>query len=100
MIAVVTVLFALPLGYFLKSQVAAYVGYVALYSWAFTFQGAYLMLARLEGDHSAFAPQTFPLSYGVVTLLIMGVGLGLVTLGVRLRGRRASRAVVSAAVAS
>jgi hypothetical protein len=88
MIAVVTLLFALPLGYLVRNPVAAYVGYVAVYGWAFTYQAVYLLLSRLDGDHSAFPAGGFPLSYGAVTLAIYLVGFGLVTLGRWLRTRR------------
>jgi hypothetical protein len=88
MVAVVTILFALPLGYLVRNPVAAYVGYVAVYGWAFTYQAVYLLLSRVDGDHSAFPPDGFPLSYGVVTLAIYVVGFGLVTLGRWLRTRR------------
>lgn len=91
MIALVTVLGALPLGYFLKSPTAAYLGYVALYAWAFSYQGAYLMNMRADGDYSAFQPETFPVAYGIVSLAIMGVGFLLVAGGVRLRVHRESR---------
>jgi hypothetical protein len=87
-IAVVTILFALPLGYLVRNPVAAYVGYVAVYAWAFTYQGVYLMLSRVDGDYSAFPRDGFPLSYGLVTLGVYVVGFGLVTMGRWLRTRR------------
>ena len=90
MIAVVTVLSAFPLGYFLASRLAANTTYAVAYLWAFVFQSIYLMLDSLGGgSHPAFETSKFPLSYGVVTLAIFAVGFGLVQLGHRLgRGRR------------
>lgn len=90
MIAVVTVLTAFPLGYFLANRLAANTAYAVAYLWAFVFQGIYLMLDSLDGGASpAFVTSEFPLSYGLVTLAIFVVGFGLVQLGHRLgRGRR------------
>lgn len=91
MIAIVTILFALPLGYLCRSGTAAYVAYVAVYSWALTFQTLYLLLPSLGGDDVAFSADEFPWSYGVVTLSVYVVGFGLVTLGRRLRAHRQLR---------
>jgi hydrogenase/urease accessory protein HupE len=88
-IAIVTVLFALPLGYFVRNPVAAYVGYIAVYGWAFTFQSVYLILA-IDQPAPAFERGEFPVGYGLVTLAIYLVGFGLVALGRRLRARRTS----------
>ncbi len=89
MIAVVTVLMAFPLGWFLHSEAAAHTAYALAYLWAFTFQTLYLLLYSL-GDVSdpAFEAGGFPLSYGVMTLLVLLVGLGLVRAGHALRTRR------------
>jgi hypothetical protein len=89
MIAVVTILTAFPLGFLLRSRTSAVVAYVAVYSWAFTFQGIYLMLSSLNHEaNPAFEVGHFPLSYGVVTATIFAVGNGLVFLGHRVGGRR------------
>lgn len=90
MIALVTVLFALPLGYFVRNPVAAYVGYVAVYGWAFSYQGVYLMLMRVDGDYSAFPKDGFPFPYGLVALAIYVTGFGLVALGRWLHARRSA----------
>jgi hypothetical protein len=94
MIAVVTVLLAFPLGYFLRSQLAANVAYAIAYLWAFTFQGLYLTRMWVGGDNSAFAkdPDALPISYGIFTAGIFAVGFGFVALGHRLRSRRAVHA--------
>lgn len=64
MIAIVTVLFAFPLGFLLRSRTAAYVGYVAVYGYAFSFQNVCLLRNWVGGDSSAFPtdPATLPVS--------------------------------------
>jgi len=97
MIAIVTILCAFPLGFFLRSRLAANTAYAIAYLWAFVFQGIYLMLDSLSNgkalnDDPAFVADEFPWQYGVVTLLIFVVGFGLVSLGHRVgRGRRERR---------
>jgi hypothetical protein len=97
MIAIVTILCAFPLGFFLRSRLAANTAYAIAYLWAFVFQGIYLMLDSLSNgkalnDDPAFVADEFPWQYGVVTLLILVVGFGLVSLGHRVgRGRRERR---------
>lgn len=93
MIAVATVLLAFPLGYLLRSHLAANVAYAIAYLWAFTFQSLYLTLSWVGGDDSAFSkgPDAFPLSYGLVAGAIFGGGFGLVALGHWVRARRATR---------
>ena len=86
MIAVVTILCALSLGFFGRSAGAASVAFVAVYTWAFVFQTLYLVLAAMGGDTSAFGPDEFPLSYGLVTLAVYVVGFAFVALGRHLRG--------------
>ena len=90
MIAVVTVLLAFPLGFFVRAQLTATVAYVVAYLWAFTFQGVYLTRSWTGGDDSAFPKDadTLPIAYGVVSAIILAVGLGLVTLGHRVGSRR------------
>ena len=91
MIAIVTVLAALPLGFFVRNRLAAATAYAVAYLWAFTFQTLYLLLDSLGGGSApAFEVDEFPLDYGVVTLAVFAVGFGLLALGHRLgRGRRA-----------
>jgi hypothetical protein len=93
MIAVVTVLLAFPLGYMLRSHLAANVAYAIAFLWAFTFQSLYLTLSWVGGDDSAFpkGPDAFPLSYGLVASAIFGVGFGLVALGHMVGTRRRTR---------
>jgi hypothetical protein len=96
MIAIVTILTAFPLGFLLRSRTSAVVAYIAVYGWALTYQGVYLMLMSLHHDADpAFTVGEFPWSYGVVTLAIYAVGMGLVFLGHRVgAGRRARRTPV------
>lgn len=97
MIAIVTVLFAFPLGFLLRSRTAAYVGYVAVYGYAFSFQNVYLLRNWVGGDSSAFPtdPATLPVSYLAVSVAVYAVGFGLVTLGHRLGARRRSRSATA-----
>ena len=93
MIAIVTILTAFPLGFFLRNRLAANTAYAIAYLWAFVFQGIYLMLDSINGGKNpAFEADEFPLSYGIVALSIFLVGFGLVQLGHRVgRGRRERR---------
>jgi len=93
MIAIITVLIAFVAGYRCRSRLAANTVYVTAYLWAFMFQTLYLLLDALVPDSAnpAFEPGVFPLSYGLVTLGIFGLGLGLVEAGHRAAARRAHR---------
>jgi len=92
MIAVITVLCAFPLGYLLRNRLAANTTYAVAYLWAFTFQTLYLLLSSLNReDNPAFTTAQFPLSYGVVALMIFAVGFGLVEAGHRVGQRRRTR---------
>ena len=77
MIAVVTILCAFPLGYYLRSRLAANTTYAIAYLWAFVFQTLYLILDALgESTNPAFEGGDFPIEYGAVTLLIFAAGFG------------------------
>lgn len=71
-------------------QRAAYLAYIALHSFVFTFQSTTLLKEWNGGGYSAFAknPAAVDWSYALVNLLISAAGLGLVTLGSWLRARR------------
>lgn len=86
MVAVVTVLLALPLGYLVRTRSVANTTYAVAYLWAFVFQTLYLSL-----DGSAFSPGEFPWSYGLVTATVFAVGFGLVAIGHEARRRRPVR---------
>jgi hypothetical protein len=93
MIAVVTVLLAFPLGFFLRSHLAANVAYAIAYLWAFSFQNVYLVRMWTAEDASTFPKDAdaIPFEYGLVTAAIFAVGFGLVALGHRLGARRMER---------
>ena len=88
MIAIVTVLLALPLGYALRSRLAAMTAYSVAYLWAFVFQTLYLLLDSETSASPAFEAGDFPWQYGAVALLVLVVGLGLVAAGHHLALRR------------
>jgi hypothetical protein len=95
---IVTILVPLPLGFFIRSRMAAFVAYLAVHAFVFTFQTLSLVMEWVNGSTEAFGGP-FPsyenglmFAYGVVNLAIYGVGLGLVYLGARLGQRRRTRA--------
>ncbi|MEO5653390.1 MAG: hypothetical protein ABIN79_10120 [Marmoricola sp.] len=93
MVAIVTILFAFPLGFRLRSLAAARTVYAVAYLWAFVFQTLYLTLEAMKPqvNNPAFEPSGFPLAYGLVTLTIFGVGFLLVEGGHRFAARRVAR---------
>jgi hypothetical protein len=99
MVAVVTVLLAFPLGYLVRSRLAATTAYAVAYLWAFVFQTLYLILEVInDSTDAAFEPQRFPWAYGLVTVSIFAAGFGLVALGHLVRGRRTARRPAAAEV--
>ena len=98
MIAIVTVLLALPLGYFVRSHLHANVAYAIAYLWAFTYQGLALTREWVGGDTSAFPkdPDTIPIAYGLVSAAIFTVGFGLVALGHKVGAKRHDKRLVTA----
>ena len=97
MIAIATLVLAVPLGFFVSSRSAAFVAYMAVYVQLFVFQTAYLTRQWVDGDHSAFPKDADNLGFGylVVTSVIFAVGFLLVALGHRLATRRRSSASVA-----
>ena len=91
MIAMVTVLLCLPLGWFVRSRLVANTTYAVAYLWAFVFQTLYLQL-----DAATFPPGEFPLSYGVATASVFAVGFGLIAVAHEARSRRHVKAVAMA----
>ena len=96
MALIVTILVPLPLGFLVRDRIPAFITFIAIHSFVFTFQTANLLLEWANGSTEAFGP--FPnfnngdvWGYGVINLVIFGVGLGLVEGGHRLRTRRGSR---------
>jgi hypothetical protein len=90
---IVMLLVPFPLGYLVRRRIVAYLAYVGLHSFVFTFQTMSLTRAWVGGDRSAFAtdPQSLEWSYALVNLAIYAAGLGLVALGGRLGDRRRRR---------
>ncbi|HET6168410.1 MAG TPA: hypothetical protein VFI40_11525 [Nocardioides sp.] len=92
MVAIITILSAFPLGYLVRSRLAANTAYAVAYLWAFTFQTLYLILDVInDSTDPAFDQQKFPWAYGLVTLSIFLAGFGLVALGRLVRARRTAR---------
>lgn len=93
MIAIITLVLALPLGYLVRNRVAAHLAYVAVFGYLYTFQTLYLVRAWVGGDTSAFPadPDVVPWEYLAVTTAIYAGGFGLVTLGQWLGDRRRMR---------
>ena len=87
---IIMLLAPLPIGFFIRNRIAAYLAYIALHSFVFTFQSTTLLKEWAGGDYSAYVknPAAVDWSYGVVNLLIFAAGLGLVTLGSWLSARR------------
>ncbi|MEU0093014.1 hypothetical protein [Kribbella sp. NPDC006257] len=93
MVAIITVLFAFPLGYFLRNRTSAYLAYVAIYAYSFTFQTLYLLRDWIGNSSSAFPrdPDKLPLGYLAVTAGIYAVGFLLITLAHHLAAKRRTR---------
>ena len=94
---IIMLLAPFPIGFLVRSRTAAFVTYVALHAFVFTFQSLALVLEWAGGSEAAFG--RFPdastgdvAAYGAVNLVIYAVGLGLVYLGSRLGTRRRARA--------
>jgi ABC-type branched-subunit amino acid transport system permease subunit len=93
MVAIITVLFAFPLGYFLRNRTSAYLAYVAIYAYSFTFQTLYLLRSWVGDSRQAFPadPDTLPFGYLAVTAGIYAVGFLLITFAHRLATKRRTR---------
>ena len=101
MVAIVTVLAAFPLGYLVRSRLAATTAYAVAYLWAFVFQTLYLVLDVInDSQRQAFEAQDFPWAYGAVTLSIFTAGFGLLALGHLVRDRRLARRRVPVGMAA
>ena len=60
MIAVVTILLAFPVGFFLRSHLAANTAYAIAYLWAFVYQGVYLLLDAMNMVGTPSTPRNSP----------------------------------------
>jgi hypothetical protein len=94
MIAILTILVALPLGLLVRNRLAAYLAFAIAFSHVYTFQTANLVMEWVNGSTHAFpASQSNTLldgtlGYFAFTSMIYAIGFGLVTLGHWLRNRR------------
>lgn len=93
MIAVLTLLVALPIGFLVRDRLAGFLVYGLAMAHLYTFQSATLVMAWVDGDRTAFtgsgSADTLP--YLLVTTAVYLAGFGLVVLGQRLRTRRDTR---------
>lgn len=95
MIAILTLIIAVPLGFLIRNRIACYLTYAVIFAHIFTFQTANLLIEWVNGSREAFAATGAPLSYLAVTTAIYAAGFGLVTLGYWIRKRRdAARSAV------
>ena len=80
---IIMLLAPFPLGYLIRNRMAAYLAYVALHSFVFTFQSTALLKEWTGGNYSAFVknPAATDWAYGLVNIAIYAAGLGLVALG-------------------
>ncbi len=90
------ILTAFPIGYLIKQRLAAFVIYIGVHSFVFTFQTASLLIEWAGGDDAAFgsypnASTANVWGYALVNLAIYLVGLALVFLGNRVATGRANR---------
>jgi hypothetical protein len=94
MIAILTVLAALPLGFLIPNRLGAYLVYAIAFGQVYTFQTAVLVMEWTNGSSSAFSASQSQglignsISYLTVSTAIYAAGFGLVTLGHWLRSRR------------
>jgi predicted Na+-dependent transporter len=94
---ILMILVPFPLGFFVRNRLVAFVAYIAIHSFVFTFQCLSLVVDWVGGSQEAFG--AFPkagdsnvLAYGIINLVIYAVGFGLILLGHRVgRGRRSRR---------
>jgi hypothetical protein len=93
LVDIVTLLIALPIGYFIRPRLTAVVTYIAMHSFVYTFQSTELIREWIGGDNSAYPknPKTVAWSYALVTALIYAAGFALVLLGGWLAARRRQR---------
>jgi hypothetical protein len=97
------ILLPLPIGWFVRDRLTAFVAYLAAFSFLFTFQSTMLITEWAGGSKNAFG--SYPKankgdvwSYGVVNLVFLAIGLGLLTgTSVLAARRRAKHAVPVAA---
>ena len=98
MIAILTILAAVPLGFLIPGRLAAYLAYAIAFGQVYTFQTAVLVMEWTNGSTGAFSASQSrglignSMSYLAVSTAIYAAGFGLVTLGHWLRDRRRTTA--------
>jgi hypothetical protein len=95
------ILLPLPIGWFVRDRLTAFVAYLAAFSFLFTFQSTMLITEWAGGNKNAFggypkADKGDVWSYGVVNLVFLAIGLGLLTATSVLSSRRRNRRAVPA----
>ncbi|GAA1700498.1 hypothetical protein GCM10009745_54220 [Kribbella yunnanensis] len=94
MIAILTILVALPLGLLVRNRLAAYLIFAIAFAQIYTFQSINLVMEWVNGSTEAFPRDGKTellggtLGYLEFTSAIYAVGFGLITLGHWLRNRR------------
>jgi hypothetical protein len=94
MIAILTILIALPLGLLIRNRLAAYLTYAIAFGHVYTFQTANLVMEWTNGATAAFPASDSKqlldgtLGYFTFTTMIYAAGFGLIALGHWLRNRR------------
>jgi hypothetical protein len=94
---IIIIVTAFPIGFFIRSRTAAYITFVAIHGFVFTFQSLDLIIEWTGGSKAAFGPypkakKSEIWSYGVVNVAIFAAGLGLVALGYYTANRRRTKA--------
>ncbi len=90
---IVMIVAAFPIGFFIRNRTPAYITFIAVHGFVFTFQTLMLTIEWIGGSKAAFGPypkadKAQVWSYAAVNLVIFVVGLGLVLLGQRVAARR------------
>ena len=96
---VFTILFAFPIGYFVRPRGRALLVYLVLDSFLFTYQTGTLVMEWVEGSSEAFGGHgrrdmgfaSEPLGYALVNAIIVLAGIGLVWLAGRAHARWTDR---------
>ena len=95
-------LLPLPIGYLVRNRTAAFVTYIAVHGFIFTYQTLELTREWVRGSTEAFDKDAGvpALPYVIVNAVIFAAGLGLVWLGQRLAARRRAKAAAAVDLAA
>ncbi len=90
---VLYVLIGFPLGYVLRSRLAAFVALVAVHSFLAQFMAIVLVREWVGHDTTAFPtdPASPPWEYGITALVAYLLGFALAEVGHRVQARRTNR---------